>query len=322
MDPRVAAVIPTHNRKELLIECIQSLLEQSRPLDGIIVMDNASSDGSTEALRERFASSTPEIEVHRIDRNTGGSGGFHAATEIAVAAGYDWIWYTDDDSEPAPDALETLLNAAGDLKAQGKHPVGLAPAKYDIRGRLQAAHNGRFTWRQIPVPERKCHGIVPIQYAAFTGLLVRRDAILSEGSVRPEYFHWGVDIEFCLRIGKAGPLFLVSRSSVLHKDFLEDPASRFRLGNFWRYYFGMRNWVDTARIYRGYWTLPFIAAACMYRILTIWLWMDRKVLRSRLILKAFVDGVRGDFSDPVTPDRWYRITGREIYDPARGETGT
>jgi rhamnopyranosyl-N-acetylglucosaminyl-diphospho-decaprenol beta-1,3/1,4-galactofuranosyltransferase len=306
MASRVAAVIPTYNRRALLLECLDSLFRQTVPLARVIVVDNASTDGTVEAVRARYPGH-PAIEVHRLDRNTGASGGFHAATRIAFDGGYDWIWYTDNDSEPEPDALEKLLAAAADLGARGNTVAGLASLKIDPRGRIQTSHNGRFTWRQIPVPEKRCRGVVPIEYGAFTGLLVSRDAIARAGSVNPNYFIWCDDLDLCLRIGKTGGLFLVADSRVLHKDIVKDPSERFELENFWRYYFGTRNWLRTAIVHRGWWAVPPILAACLFRIATVWAGMDRKVLRTRLVLKGIRDGLAGDFSDPVTPDRWRRI---------------
>ena len=49
-DLRVAAVVVTYNRKELLMECLEALLRQTRPLQAIYIIDNASTDGTPELL--------------------------------------------------------------------------------------------------------------------------------------------------------------------------------------------------------------------------------------------------------------------------------
>ncbi len=49
----IAAVVVTYNRKELLIECLDALMNQTYPLDGIYIIDNASSDGTPELLLEK-----------------------------------------------------------------------------------------------------------------------------------------------------------------------------------------------------------------------------------------------------------------------------
>jgi GT2 family glycosyltransferase len=306
--PRVIAVIPTINRKKLLLECIEALLRQTVPLSRIILVDNAGTDGAMDAVRSRYPGD-PLFEIHSLDRNTGAAMGFHYGVERALEGECDWVWFTDDDSEPRPDALEKLLSASATLAAEGKKAAGLACLKRGLSGAVQTLHNSRFTWRQVAVPERDCRGIVPIGHAAFTGLLVSREAIESAGNVDPVYLDWGADLEFCLRLSSAGGLFLVADSEILHKDDASDPGRIFRLEAFWRYYIGMRNWVHIARKHRGNWTVPLVFAAIAYRILTIWTGMDRKTLRTRLMLRAMADGFRGDFSDPVDAVRWREIIG-------------
>lgn len=304
--PKVVAVIPTIDRKRLLLECIEALMRQTVPLARIVLVDNAGTDGSMDSVRGRYPGD-PRFEIHSLDRNTGAAMGFNHGVAAALAGECDWVWFTDDDSEPRPDALEKLLSAAARLASEGRGVAGLACIKRGVSGEIQTLHNSRFTWRQIPVPASECRGIVAIEHAAFTGLLVSRRAIETAGNVDPAYLDWGADLEFCLRLASAGGLFLVADSEILHKDDASDPKRRFRLEAFWRFYIGMRNWVHIGRRYRGDWTVPPILAAIAYRILTVWAGMDRKALRTRLMLRAMRDGFRGDFSDPVDADRWREI---------------
>ena len=102
---RVCAVVVTFNRKALLRVCIGSLLAQTRPLDKIVIIDNASTDGTDALLREEFAG----LDVLSLPVNSGGSGGFHAGMKWAVERGFDWVWVMDDDVRMRPDALETML---------------------------------------------------------------------------------------------------------------------------------------------------------------------------------------------------------------------
>lgn len=88
---KVAAVVVTYNRKELLRECLQALLNQTRPLDEIIVVDNASTDGTDQMIPEEF----PQITHVRLPENIGGAGGFHEGMKLAYEKGHDWIWVMD-----------------------------------------------------------------------------------------------------------------------------------------------------------------------------------------------------------------------------------
>ena len=87
---RVHAVVVTHNRRELLLACLEALASQTHPLDGVVVVDTASTDGTTEALetagvRERLA-----LDYIRLARNGGGAEGFHYGLRAALETGADW----------------------------------------------------------------------------------------------------------------------------------------------------------------------------------------------------------------------------------------
>ncbi len=107
-DVRVTAVVVTFDRVELLKEALQALQGQSRPIDHIVVVDNASTDG-TQGFLDALVDAENNVEVVRLDRNVGGAGGFAEGMRQAHAAGCDWIWLMDDDAAPAPDSLRILL---------------------------------------------------------------------------------------------------------------------------------------------------------------------------------------------------------------------
>ena len=98
---RVCAVVVTRDRRDLLRRCLLALQQERRPPDGILVVDNASSDGSPEMVRDEF----PEAELLRLEENVGGAGGFHRGVARAYASGYDWLWLLDDDTLPTGDSL-------------------------------------------------------------------------------------------------------------------------------------------------------------------------------------------------------------------------
>src|SRR6476620_9663361 len=90
-----AAVVVTYNRVDKLGRVLDSILAQSRPIDKLIVVDNASTD-STPALLSVY-DDDPRIEVLRLETNTGGAGGFSAGMERAYERGADWVWIMADD---------------------------------------------------------------------------------------------------------------------------------------------------------------------------------------------------------------------------------
>src|ERR1700721_1928998 len=135
-----AAVVVTFNRKELLSECLDALLGQSRQLDAIFIVNNASSDGTKLHLQERGYFDNPAIRYIELAYNMGGAGGFHAGMDAAHKAGFDWVWVMDDDTEPRLDALEKM-----ETWKQYPRVVALSIQKIDRQENKKAAAQGFFS---------------------------------------------------------------------------------------------------------------------------------------------------------------------------------
>jgi rhamnopyranosyl-N-acetylglucosaminyl-diphospho-decaprenol beta-1,3/1,4-galactofuranosyltransferase len=105
--PRVVAVVVTWNRRDLLLESLAAVLAQTRPPDAVIAVDNASTDGTADAVRAGF----PAVRLATLAQNTGGAGGFAYGLALALADGADLVWLMDDDTVPEPGALRALLGA-------------------------------------------------------------------------------------------------------------------------------------------------------------------------------------------------------------------
>lgn len=100
---KIIAVVVTFNRLELLKKVIGALKIQSRPLDKILIVNNGSTDGTTEWLQLQ------DDLTFLHQENLGGAGGFARGIQEAYDDGADWIWTMDDDVMPHIDCLETLL---------------------------------------------------------------------------------------------------------------------------------------------------------------------------------------------------------------------
>src|SRR5690242_21181805 len=101
----VASVTVTRNGMETLAEHLESLQGQGSFLGEIVVVDNASTDGTAEFVRECH----PNIKVIRLEKNEGVSGGYCTGLEYALERRYDWAWMLDQDSKPLPGTVGKLL---------------------------------------------------------------------------------------------------------------------------------------------------------------------------------------------------------------------
>ena len=106
--PRVTAVIVNWNGRELLEACLRSLAESDHAELTIIVVDNASTDGSPDVVREGF----PDAELIENAGNEGYAAGANAGLKRARALGTDYALLLNNDLELAPDAVSSLVRAA------------------------------------------------------------------------------------------------------------------------------------------------------------------------------------------------------------------
>jgi GT2 family glycosyltransferase len=113
---KVNCVIVTCNRLSLLKECITAVLSQTFLIYKIIIVNNASTDGTSDYLktldRQRF-------EIITCRKNTGGAGGFNEGMKKSCEIGADWTWVMDDDTIPFQNALELLVIKSGIIKNTG-----------------------------------------------------------------------------------------------------------------------------------------------------------------------------------------------------------
>lgn len=213
---QIFAVVLTYNRKDLLNRCLQAVYSQTRACDGVIVIDNASTDGTEQMLRELDFS---DLEVHVLSNNIGASGGFNAGFRLAYQKGADFVWMMDDDVIPSPDALQRLLEADKLLEENALERAFLLSTAYTEGGLITNApsmdqRRNRIDYENWPLTLE--HGIVPVRRATFVSILVPRSTLADYGLPLAPMFIWGEDTEYTLRITKKAPGFIVGNSKVLH----------------------------------------------------------------------------------------------------------
>lgn len=216
---RVAAVIVTYNRLELLLQCIdclrasEGLQELDAQLD-ILIMDNASTDGTGDAI-----AALPQVDAFPViyqntGANLGGAGGFNYGIRKAMEAGcYDYIWIMDDDCLVHPDSLAGLL--AADQKLGG-------PEAYGWLSSVVRWTDGSICL--LNVQRHPIHtnitdfspALQPCTLASFVSLFVPTVQVKRFGLPFKEFFIWTDDWEYTRRISRERPCYLVGESVVTH----------------------------------------------------------------------------------------------------------
>ncbi len=107
-EPVVTAVVVTFNRRAVVLECLNKLLGAVVRPTHVVVVDNASSDGTAQAIR----ASHPDVNVIEVGENLGPAGGLERGMSVASQQVCDWIMVLDDDCFVEPDTLQRLLSVA------------------------------------------------------------------------------------------------------------------------------------------------------------------------------------------------------------------
>jgi rhamnopyranosyl-N-acetylglucosaminyl-diphospho-decaprenol beta-1,3/1,4-galactofuranosyltransferase len=237
-EPLVTAVIVTYNRRELLLEALAAVHRQNRPADTVIVIDNASGDGSAAAVRSQF----PGVLLAELTRNCGGAGGFAYGISLALGgvAGPglaepgepDLLWLMDDDTVPEPDALHALL-AARDAYP-GRQPTLIASRVVWTDGRAHPMNTPRVKPFVSNAERRAAEaaGGTPIRSASFVSILVDAAQCRRRGLPQADYFLWNDDFEFTTRLLRGNVGLLCPASVAVHKTATfgatnVDPGQRF-----------------------------------------------------------------------------------------------
>jgi len=222
---RVSAVIVSFNTREDLLRCLGSLLPIPRDLlDEVLVVDNASSDDSVEAVRERY----PEVRVIANPQNAG----FARANNQGLRETHgELVLFLNSDAELRPGALQALVSAL-----DRRPELGLVgPRTLNSDGTVQVSYGPLLTplaeWRQ----RRRVRAVSRRDPAALrrleaegrrdgspdwlsgSCLLARREALSAVGGFDEAFFLYEEDVDLCLRLRRAGwEIAYVAAAEVVH----------------------------------------------------------------------------------------------------------
>jgi GT2 family glycosyltransferase len=209
--------------------------------DWIIVVDNASTDG-TEKVLARYTDHD-RVVVQRLPENIGGAGGFAAGMARGYELGADFVWIMDDDCYPNPDALEELrVGLAKAEESMGMTlPYACSVVKF-IDGEICEMNNPGTTWDWGRLLARGQESVL-VTHCSFVSVLFPRRVLTRHGLPLKEYFIWFDDQEYTLRVTKDGPGVQVLNSVVVH-DMGVNRGVNFgdvTAANMWKFRYGVRN---------------------------------------------------------------------------------
>ncbi len=313
---KIAAIVVTYNRKEFLVELLNSLKKQSYPLSTIFIIDNSQNSDTALFLKENniIDKIPPEKfekvwENNKFDEesninftyiktaeNIGGAGGFNLGLKKAYNEGYELFWLMDDDVEPLPDALLYQLGFLNISKC-------ITPSK-------KASDGEYLEWwgwlnlnnlREFPTPKENIKGdYAMVNMMCFEGALIHKEIVLKIGFPNPKFFIYGDDVVYgykaslhtkCINLLK--PTFIKKlKKKNFHKRFGKDyPFASHSLS-----YYLMRNYLLKAKeiksvspdkvnmgfvyLYHFYYYLKQLIKALI---------IEWDLKKSRILTKGFID---------------------------------
>jgi N-acetylglucosaminyl-diphospho-decaprenol L-rhamnosyltransferase len=295
--PTLSYCVVNTNGREYLLACLAAI-ERAHP-DGvereILVLDNASEDGSAEAVRQLGG----EIRLIALEQRTGKAE--NDSTLMAAARG-GYCLLLNEDSELRPGAVEALLEVmerepkAAAAAAQLLDPKGKAvPCAWRFPGVGTALAGALFLHRRLTV-QSKGSRVRSVDWAQSSALMVRREAAVSVGYMDPDFFVYYDECDFAKRLREAGwhSLYVPTAKAVHHDQLSTDLAK------------GLPRIVEFHRNRDLYMRKHHSRAAAMaVRVLTAWSYAARAVAASLL---------------PKQPAPVYRAHARQALFPSRGES--
>lgn len=291
---KIVAVVVTYNRLELLKRVVDCLHKNS-PVSDIVVVNNGSTDGTTDWL----AAQEGLVVVNQ--ENVGGSGGFHAGIDKACRMGADWIWCMDDDVFPRPDCMERLLPHTADGRVGILAPRRLQEGRIftndftalNLTNPFASMYAGRLSKMQVSAPVEICG-------TAFEGLFIRRSTVDRIGLPNKDLFIFCDDTDYCIRAVQAGYKIMYIPDALMDKEkfFSTDTWQQRNKKKKWKRFYQVRNSTYLNHHYGHNWAVRYLRSfngVMGYMLIALLSCPFSKAYRASDIprfWKAYQDGLR------------------------------
>lgn len=275
MVKRVDVVVLNWNGWQDTIACLASLQLQDYPNFNLLVIDNASTDGSVDQIKK----AVPSVELLQTGSNLGFGGGCNVGMRHAFSRGADYVWLINSDSTADPHALTALVRKADQNCRWGS--VGSILYEADATDRIQLWGGGRVRLWSGKSTHRRLPG--PLDFISGASVLLRREAIAQVGFFdESTFFMYWEDTDLAFRLRQAGwHLAVAEDSRVWHKQ----SASLGKRSPLLDQYFTQSG----IRFLRRYAPVPFISISLMLSMMLTKRLAMGEIGRARAVLTGFLD---------------------------------
>lgn len=226
-NPLIITVILNTNRRDDTLEALASLKKNTYNNHQVIVLDNASTDGSIDAIRKGF----PDSKIIELTENLGYAGNNNVGIDAAMDMGADWVFVLNEDTVLAADCLDKLIEAA-----QSDPQIGvLGPMvyHYDEPGVIQSAGGSLGPlWQSRHIGQNEddkgqYDRMREVEWISGCAILVKRQVIEQVGALDTRFFYYWEETEWCLRARRNGwRVFHAPQAKLWHKGVQRDYAPK------------------------------------------------------------------------------------------------
>lgn len=211
----IVPVVVNWNRSDDTRDCVSSLINQTRPIHQIIVVDN----GSTEYPRFNYKSTTSRITIIRSEDNLGFAGGVNLGIREAIKIGGTHVLVINNDTLADPFLIQALIDGQNKLSADVVAPLIFY---YSDPGEVWSSGGNIVPCLVIPLDAHNRHNppALPLRRTFLSGccLLIRTTVFESVGLFDEEFFMYYEDMDFAIRAQKAGIIMGIIPNAILwHK---------------------------------------------------------------------------------------------------------
>jgi len=303
--PSLAALVVTHDRLEQLRLTLSRLLAE--PVDHLVVVDNASQDGTAAYLSSL---SDPRLRVIRAGGNLGGAGGFELGLGVITQEiDPDWCVLMDDDARPEPGALARFRAevardegyealAAGVYYPDGEICEMNRPSRnpfWNIGAFLRTTFGGGRGGFHLKDKDYQSRKALPIDACSFVGFFLSRRAIARAGLPDGKLFLYGDDVIYTLKLSRAGGAIGFAPDIRFEHDCTTlNRGTAYVHRPLWKAYYNYRNGLLAYRVAAG----PVLIWPVLMIVVPKWL-MKARLYRSdratylRLLRLAVLDALAG-----------------------------
>ncbi len=207
---KIIAVIVTYNRKELLKESIEALRSQTYKDMDILVVDNASTDGTYDNVVKKY----DNLKYINTGSNIGGAGGFNLGMKYAIENNYEYAWLMDDDTIAMPTALQSLMKKANILNDEFSYLSSIVKWTDNSICKMNIQILNK---KWIYDYEKIQNNLILLEKCSFVSCFVNLKIAKKVGLPIKEFFIYGDDWEYTLRLSKEKNGYVDCDSIVIHK---------------------------------------------------------------------------------------------------------